>query len=128
MMAELEDTLNRLIKNLKSENKIDPNLIEDTLHSFGELYSHRIELYIQLCKVITNDGYSKHRVWKAKFHSDNTSYEGWFILGIDMEAGKQITYHLPLERWDDIDCMRLSSAPTWDGHISKDVLERLKDL
>jgi len=68
-------------------------------------------------------------VWKSKQHLDGTRIEGWFILGINKEEGKQITYHLPLSKWDECDFAKtLATAPNFDGHNLIDVLERLKNL
>ncbi len=126
--------------------------MSDGYHSFNELYAHRIELYIALLKkqegidricynarfasqinYKTIPDYFKYlakyttRIWKSKLHSDGSSYDGWFILGINHEAGKQITYHLPLERWNDCDfATELDRAPEYDGHTQADVLQRIK--
>lgn len=102
----------------------DTNLISDGYHTFGELYDHRIELFIQLCKA------TRYQVWKSKRHSDGELAFGgsWFVLGIHMEKGKQITYHLPISRWNDIVVDEEETAPEWDGHTSSDVLYRLSQL
>lgn len=68
----------------------------DGYHTFGELYEHRITLFITVCMLLrlhTNAG-----VWRSKWHSDGSEYPGWFIMGIGREKGKQITYHLPIEK------------------------------
>ena len=45
------------------------------------------------------------------------------------KAGYQITYHVPLERWNETEFARtLDKAPEWDEHTSDDVLQRLKKL
>ena len=106
----------------------------DGYHTFDELYDHRITLYIALCKhkhdlyAIENPG--KHKVWRSKKHSDGSVWDGWFILGIGTEKGKQITYQLPLERWEETNHFAedLEQAPEWDGHTPADVLERIKAL
>jgi hypothetical protein len=115
---------------------IDTNKISDGYHTFGELYEHRIQLFIALCKLkreydndcdrctATNWG----SVWRSKKHNDGSSYDGWFILGIDTRPGRQISYHLPMFKWDECDFAEtLEAAPEWDGHSSNDVLERLKN-
>lgn len=123
-----EDALNFIISEESREGKLDTNQIRDGYHSFGELYEHRITLFIALCRMIYS--YTDHIiVWKSKFHSDKTSMEGWFILGIGVEHGKQITYHLPNEKWEQCPFAKtLPKAPEWDNHTSNDVLERLKLL
>lgn len=99
----------------------------DGYHTFNELYDHRIELFITLCRL-----FSRHDaapVWKSKLHSDGTAYDGWFVLGLFTGTGHQITYHLPLSRWNETDfAEELPEAPEWDGHTSADVLKRLKEL
>jgi len=103
----------------------DVGEVSDGYHTFNELYEHRITLYIALCKKYSEDYY----VWRSTSHSDMSHFDGWFILGIRKEKGKQITYHLPLSKWDDTDFAEtLKFAPEFDGHTNKDVLERLKNL
>lgn len=116
----------------------------DGYHTFDELYDHRITLFIALCSQLSlrRDfgeeivpgkmvGIQKsYDVWRSKTHSDgNPSYEGWFIMGIGKEKGEQISYHIPLSRWDEA-CFAetLEKAPPFDGHTSADVLQRLKQL
>jgi hypothetical protein len=72
---------------------------------------------------------NSRRIWKSKLHSDGSAYEGWFLLGIDKKPGQQITYHMPLTLWDDLDWIpTLAVAPEFDGHTSDDVLRRLQCL
>jgi hypothetical protein len=117
------------------DSEVDTNQISDGYHTFGELYEHRIELFIALCAKLSKSYYycpycTGHReVWRAKRHSDSSEFEGWFVLGIGKDKGKQITYHLPIAKWDECDFAEtLELAPEWDGHTSSDVLERLKGL
>lgn len=99
----------------------------DGYHTFDELYEHRITLYIAFCKQMESRTYMQ--IWRSKLHSDGTSFDGWFILGIGKEIGKQITYHLPNDRWDEVSFAKtLEKAPEFDGHTSADVLERIKKL
>lgn len=104
--------------------------VSDGYHTFDELYEHRITLFITLCRVICAITTGEFiRVWKSKLHSDGKGYEGWFILGIFDEKGKQISYHLPISKWEETSFVEeLERAPEWDGHTSADVLERLKTL
>lgn len=111
--------------------------VSDGFHTIAELYDHRITLYIALCKALNGDlervldgnGYGQ-RVWRSKTHGDGKpAYEGWFIMGIGKKSGEQISYHIPLDRWDETNFAEtLEQAPEWDGHTSADVLERLKGL
>lgn len=117
----------------------DLSQVSDGYHTIAELYDHRITLYIALCRFVqdadeTATDYggvpARKRVWRSKFHGDgNPAYEGWFIMGIGKEKGKQISYHLPLSRWDETYFAEtLDKAPEWDGYMLVDVLERLKTL
>lgn len=109
--------------------------ISDGYHTFGELYDHRITLFIALAKNIwryVSDDAMKvnHKeIWRSKAHhpEDQLMYDGWFVMGIGIEPGKQITYHLPLSRWDETNFVEtLQHAPKWDGHTPADTIERLK--
>ena len=61
--------------------------------------------------------------------SDGTNFNGWFLLGMYKEKGRQITYHLPLSHWEETNFAEtLSVAPEFNGHTSKDTLQRLKEL
>lgn len=108
--------------------------VSDGYHTMDELYEHRIQLFIELCRYVGWMSEERHdlapnEVWRSKFHADGSSYEGWFILGIGVEKGKQITYHLPMTRWSETDFAEsLKTAPEFDGHTSQDVLARLKTL
>jgi hypothetical protein len=110
----------------------ETNKISDGYHTFGELYDHRIRLFIALCRIIRDnlqlqaDGLG---VWRSQFHSDGSNYDGWFIMGIYTGYGFQISYHLPMEEWKWTEFARtLDRAPEWDGHTPNDVLERLRSL
>jgi hypothetical protein len=102
----------------------DTNQISDGYHTFGELYEHRITLFTALCRKL-----SKGRVWRTQTHSDGSVWEGWFVLGIGFKHGEQITYHLPLSKWDDAEFAEtIDKAPDYDGHTSDDVLQRISGL
>ena len=111
--------INWLIKALK----VDTNEISDGYHTFGELYEHRIELWIAFCKRNHDNS------WRSKRHSDGSEMPGWFVLGYGVQEGKQMTYHLPMKYWKRLDGVikRYSKAPKWDGHTAADVIERLKN-
>lgn len=100
--------------------------VSDGYHTFDELYDHRITLWITLCKYLKE---KTALIYRSKLHSDGSSFEGWFILGLIEVPGKQITYHLPLSRWEETNFAEtLDKAPEWDGHTSADVIGRLKNL
>jgi hypothetical protein len=68
-------------------------------------------------------------VWRSEVNGDGTKWDGWFILGFVDDNGKQITYHLPIEKWNETSFAEtIDKAPDFDGHTSDDVLERLKKL
>ncbi len=127
------DELNaEMINKLINFFQIPTDGISDSYHTFLELYSHRIELFIALCyaqdKLTNVCRTSSSPVWKSKKHSDGTELEGWFILGINKLRGEQITYHLPIYYWEQCAFEELETAPDYDFHTPKDVLERLKSL
>jgi hypothetical protein len=102
----------------------------DGYHTFDELYDHRITLYICLCEALVHAGSTS--VWRSKRHSDGELPFGTgtqYILGIGKNEGSQITYHIPIERWEESGSAEtLEKAPEWDKHTSDDVLKRLKSL
>jgi hypothetical protein len=105
--------------------------VADSYHSMEDLYSHRMTLFIVLCKFFAalNHFGSFKDVWRSKVNGDGSVWEGWFILGINKEEGKQITYHIPIDRWDETNFAEtLEKAPDWDGHTPNDVINRLKNL
>lgn len=106
--------------------------VSDGYHTFGELYDHRIALFQLACRYIADNdtlyGGSKS-VWKSKFHSDGSTFEGWFVMGINYKPGEQVTYHLPISEWGNCwYAVELEKAPEFDGHTSADVLKRLREL
>jgi hypothetical protein len=106
--------------------------ISDGYHTFDELYEHRYELWVALCRVIALYTDSDAEVWRCKLNSDGTSYDGYFLLGLDdYQNGKsnQITYHLPLRFWEQCNFSHTYDKPhRYDGHTSADVLDRLRSL
>ena len=106
---------NKLILPCEVEN------VSDGFHTFKELYEHRVTLFIALCRC--------KKAWRSKLHSDGTKFDGWFILGINKEQGKQITYHLPMDRWEEVSFTEtLDKAPDFDNHTPEEVLKRLKTI
>lgn len=115
----------------------DTMQVSDGYRTMDELYEHRVTLWIALCRVVEHnrliiDQINKtntYCAWRSKLHSDGTEYEGWFVLGLNGAPGRQITYHLPLSRWEETEFAKtLERAPEYDGHTSADVLERLKRI
>jgi hypothetical protein len=102
--------------------------VSDGYHTFDELYEHRFELYLAFAKLLAET--ETETIFRCKKHHDGSSYDGWFMLGIDTVAGNQITYHLPLRLWDRADFAETHerSPYPFDGHTSDDVLKRLAKL
>jgi hypothetical protein len=112
--------------------KSDEVEISDGFHTFSELYEHRIKLWIALCLQMGPGNecfpYPKN-VWRSRKRSDGSELKGWFILGMGIKSGKQMSYHIPEEYWDK--CYfadTFDKAPEFDGHTPADVLERLAML
>lgn len=100
--------------------------VSDGYHTIDELYEHRIEIFIALCRALQEHS---DVVWRSQYHSDGSKFDEWFILGINKEKGKQITYHLPITKWYATEFAEtMDFAPEFDGHTPQDVLERLKYL
>lgn len=116
------EEINNLISAAQESEGLDTSEVSDGYHTFEELYEHRNLLFLQLARFFGED------VWKAKRNHDGSKWEGWFILGINPRKGHQVTYHLPIKYWDQIDCETYDINPFYDGHTSKDVLERIKNL
>ena len=101
--------------------------IHDWYHSFDELYEHRILLFLNLCKIISE-------WWCATIHWDNIRWsdtnsdwskrDWWFVLWIS----DCITYHLPNKYLRAV--KRFKRLDKWkrDWHNSVDVVERLNKL
>lgn len=116
-----EEAINVLIQGT------DTNKISDGYHTFGELYEHRIQLWIALCRNVMDQ--PNQNVWRSKKHSDGTNIDGWFIVGITTRRHEQLSYHLPISKWNDCHFIEEHErAPEWDGHTSEDMLQRLRDL
>ncbi len=99
--------------------------ISDGHHTIDELYEHRNTLFIALCREISNNlAYqTTKQTWRKPI------VNGWFIMGINMEEGEQISYHLPDGYWHETDFVDFTEKPIkWDGHDSSDVIKRLKNL
>lgn len=129
----IEASVNGIIR----QSQLDTNKISDGYHTFGELYEHRIVNYIALhkAKYLAGDDngfsgvYGPYDYWKSKVHSDGSIWDGWFLLGIGIDSGQQITYHLPMKYWDQITWAHVrDQAPDFDGHTSQDVLDRIAKL
>ncbi|NET72665.1 MAG: hypothetical protein F6K62_17570 [Sphaerospermopsis sp. SIO1G2] len=63
--------------------------------------------------------------WKSRLHDDGSSYDGWFLVGMDLPGQGMITYHLSDKHWDMLRIKEFHKAPKWDGHNSHEALRRL---
>lgn len=117
--------INKLIKS----SSVETNLISDGFHTFGELYEHRIVLYLVLLRHFSTHPKQKGNIWRTEVHSDGSKWDGWFLLGIGKQKGEQITYHFPMSKWEETNFAEtIDIAPDFDGHTSTDVLQRLLKL
>ena len=96
--------------------------VSDGYHTFDELYEHRHWLFINLM--------ASHRnlAWASRLHSDGTSWDGWFVCGMQLPfKDGQISYHMPDRLWDAVEVLGIvvDRAPEWDGHDARDVILRL---
>lgn len=124
-----EDVMAYHVNHIIQFGGVNANLVSDGYHTFAELYEHRITLFIALCQKMADFPEKDTIVWRSKKHSDGSEWDGWFIMGIGVRQGEQISYHLPISKWDETGfCETRIMAPEWDGHTSNDVLERLKQL
>jgi len=101
--------------------EIDRNMISDGYHTFGELYEARCLLFVALIQA------HKSKSWRASRNADGQKWEGWFVCGIQPQAGRQITFHLPEKFWASLDGIETHDVnPYFDGHTGADVLKRLE--
>lgn len=101
----------------------DTGEISDGCHTFNELYDHRSALFIAFLKSCADD----FCPWMSRCHHDGSSYDGWFIAGVNLPTG-DITYHLSDKYWDILKGAGVSvleKGKEWDGHTSKNVYERI---
>ena len=120
------DKINQMIRG----NEIDTNLITDGYHTFGELYMHRIALYIAL---LSNLDKVEYDAWWSDTHYDGSKWDGWLIVGCqNNHNGEQISYHVNADEWEEHlkyswNIEQCKKSPyKFDGHTSNDVIARLK--
>jgi len=100
----------------------NPGQVSDGFHTFDELYEHRTMLFFALMRA------HPERAWRSLRHADGSRFEDYFICGINLSSGP-VTYHCPVRYWtllDGLGIETLERAPEWDGHTSRDVVERLR--
>ena len=103
----------------------DPGEISDGYHTFNELYEFRLLYNASFANLAHQQGIP---VTKSRKHSDGDPCfgGGWFVVTIELPTG-QITNHYPDKDWSLFAVPAVETAPPWDGHTSKDVLDRLRE-
>lgn len=145
---EKAELLNEVIKIHKEHKSITENNISDGYHTFDELYEFRKMYNAVLFNEWGNpntlrqvldekefDGVGTKRgiiynVHKSIRHHDGELCfgGGWFIVSAMLPTGL-ISNHYKIEDWDLFKIPEVEKALyPFDGHTSKDVLERLKAL
>ena len=127
--------IKRLLSNIGA-SMFNKSKLSDDYHTIEELYEHRIELWITVCRllkmqenVVGHMPKGESIVWRSKIHADFTQFPGWFVLGVASTSGTQMTYHLPISRWYDTEFAEtLERGHEFDGHTPADVLKRLKKI
>ena len=116
----LTKIINKIIVDAKEEGWSSKG-ISDKWHTFGELYFHRMMLFLSLQLA------HKDISWKSKQHHDGTMFDDSFIVGINTPKG-QYSYHYDVEFWELFkDIKELERAPEYDGHKPSDI-DRLLSL
>lgn len=130
MENDREFKVNQLIKTEDQNENIQTNNISDGYHTFGELYNHRIALYLALLENLDTTDFD---IWWSEKHYDNTEWDGWLIVGCQNNYnGEQISYHVNADEWkvfleNSWHINHCKKSPyEFDGHSSDDVTERLK--
>ncbi len=115
---------------LKVKYTGDDIYIGDEYHTLDELYNHRMALNIALFNTWYYEQINEEpvTVMKSKFHNDGTMFEGGYFIVMAITAEGQISYHYKLEHWDKFQIPEVKRTPPYDGHTSKDVIERLSKL
>ena len=96
----------------------DLSKISDGYHTIEELYDHRCLLWLNLCLANPKECFLKL-----------DHYEGWFLIGMFKEAGKQISYHCPNKYLYYVKGnIKEDDSVEWDGHSPNNVICRLESL
>lgn len=119
-LIDAREDIERLERELNAAKQITGET-SDGYHTFNELYEMRHALFMAFANSTLDIS------WMSKKHHDGTEIEGWFIAGTRLKEG-DISFHMPMRLWNV--CSRsafhvLENAPEWDGHTSKDVINRL---
>lgn len=122
----LAEEVNKSIQMFKNgkPNSLKTDEVSDGYHTFGELYEFRKLYNACLFKEFAqNKAYNVHK--SMKHHDGELCFGGgWFIVSATLPDG-QISNHYEMKDWDLFQCEEREMAEEWDGHTSKDVVERL---
>jgi hypothetical protein len=102
--------------------------LHDGYHSFDELYEFRMVYNASLFNEWSKLGiYNTHK--SLRHYSGELCFGGgWFVVVAVLPTG-QITNHYKIENWDLFNIQEVDKALyEFDGHTSKNVIERLKAL
>ena len=115
-------------KDFTLPNGIAVGECSDGYHTFNELYEFRLIYNAVLFNAWAVSGiYDTHKSEKH-FEGDKCFGGGWFIVVAILPTG-QISNHYPMKDWDKFNLPSYDCAKyPFDGHTSKDVVDRLKDL
>jgi hypothetical protein len=130
----VQRTMNEYLLKIAENELIEMGEISDGYHTFNQLYDHRCVLFIVLAKQIalasqmTGDKYTR-KLPKVWYWVEDEESE-WFLMGIGVDPGEQMTYHLNVKFLPQVSMFaaKMQDKPEFDGHTSDDVLERLKRL
>lgn len=144
----IEEQINSLIAHCVENKLINDANISDSYHTFDILYEIRKAYNVALFNELANpntvrffqddtqfDGVNsitgnRYQVHKSKRHFDGEECfgGGWFIVVANLPTG-QISNHYKLEDWDLFKIPEYEKALfEFDGHTTKDVINRLKQL
>lgn len=107
---------------------VDIGDISDGYHSFNELYEFRKAYNAALFNEWAKQGiYNVHKSEKH-YEGELCFGGGWFIVVAELPDG-QISNHYEMNDWDLFNIPSYDKALNpYDGHTSKDVLNRLKSI
>ena len=95
----------------------------DGYHTFNELYEHRIALFLFIVKSLPD------RSWWSRKNSDGSEWKGWIVVGYKLPNGQEITYHMEEKYIQYLGgVVKELDKGRWDGHTSKEVVERILKL
>lgn len=88
--------------------------ISDGYHTFDELYTHRIALFLLLVNSVDYPCFIKHE-----------HYKGWDAVYLETPGG-QVSYHVPMHNREYLKRAKIvEDEYQYDGHTGDDVVFRL---